>query len=267
MEYICLNCNREITENFCGNCGQKKFKRIDRKYVVDELQYSLVHTNKGFFYSVKNILRNPGKTARNFIDGNRVNHYKPILLAFLLSGISTYFSANVLHMKEIMLEYYRQSGELSPFMIDVQTFISTYNSALIFMAIPIISFNSWLVFRKWGQNFYEHVIMNTYGVILYMLLCYIAIYPVLYFLKDNQAAFVKFISISMLALPVLMFWFYREFYKGKSAGAIVGRIVLVLLIGLVLLFILMILLFIVVAIVKGPDAAAYMLPPGKVPNP
>lgn len=49
MEHICLNCNFVISENFCSNCGQKKFKRIDKKYVTDELQYLLLHTNKGFY--------------------------------------------------------------------------------------------------------------------------------------------------------------------------------------------------------------------------
>lgn len=65
MENNCLNCSRPITENFCSNCGQKKYKRIDRKYLIDEVQYLAVHTNKGFFYSIKNVARNPGKTAKN----------------------------------------------------------------------------------------------------------------------------------------------------------------------------------------------------------
>ena len=98
MENICKNCNQVITENFCANCGQKKYKKIDKKYIWDELQYTVFHTNKGLLYSVKNILKNPGKTAKEFIDGNRVNHYKPILLVFVLSGIATFISFKVLSM-------------------------------------------------------------------------------------------------------------------------------------------------------------------------
>lgn len=55
---------------------------------MDEIQYTFLHTNKGLLYSIKHILKNPGNTAREFIDGNRVNHYKPILLTFLLGGIA-----------------------------------------------------------------------------------------------------------------------------------------------------------------------------------
>ena len=106
MEDNCKNCETLITGNFCSNCGQKKYKRIDRKYLIDELQYTVLHTNKGFFYSVKKILRNPGKTAKEFIEGSRVNHYKPILLTFLLIGISTFISFKFLDTTRMMKEYY-----------------------------------------------------------------------------------------------------------------------------------------------------------------
>lgn len=71
MENNCPNCNRVITGNFCSNCGQKKYKRIDKNYIWEEIQYTILHTNKGFLYSVKEIIKNPGKTAREYLDGNR----------------------------------------------------------------------------------------------------------------------------------------------------------------------------------------------------
>ncbi|MBU6205916.1 MAG: DUF3667 domain-containing protein [Bacteroidetes bacterium] len=40
----------------------------------------MLHTNKGLFYSIKKTLRNPGKTAKAFINGSLVNHYKPITM-------------------------------------------------------------------------------------------------------------------------------------------------------------------------------------------
>lgn len=91
MSEICKNCSTEIQLNFCGNCGQKKAKRIDRNYIKDELQYTVLHMNKGFFFSIKQILKAPGRTAREFLEGNRVNHYKPILLVFCYSGNQCFF--------------------------------------------------------------------------------------------------------------------------------------------------------------------------------
>jgi hypothetical protein len=126
MEATCLNCTTEIVQNFCANCGQKKYKRIDRKYIWDELQYSTVHMNKGFFYSLKNTLKNPGKTARTFIDGNRINHYKPIALAFILSGISSFISFKIVGLGEIMSAIQDEQVAKSDMVKDINTFRVTY---------------------------------------------------------------------------------------------------------------------------------------------
>jgi hypothetical protein len=32
MAENCKNCKDAITGNFCANCGQKKYKKIDKKY-------------------------------------------------------------------------------------------------------------------------------------------------------------------------------------------------------------------------------------------
>lgn len=61
----------------------------------------LVHTNKGFLFSLKKIIVNPGKTAREFIEGNRVNHYKPIGMLFILSTIASFIYFKVLKMGDV----------------------------------------------------------------------------------------------------------------------------------------------------------------------
>ena len=63
----CFNCGNSVTENYCAHCGQKKYSRIDKKYIVNELQDTILQTNKGFLFSLKNILKNPGRTAKEFI--------------------------------------------------------------------------------------------------------------------------------------------------------------------------------------------------------
>ncbi len=91
-----MTCGNLITENFCGNCGQRKNKRINKTYILDELQDLYAHTNKGFYYTLKKTAINPGKTAREFIEGSRVNHYKPLMFALALSGIASFLSYQVI---------------------------------------------------------------------------------------------------------------------------------------------------------------------------
>lgn len=235
MEDNCKNCGTLITGNFCSNCGQKKYKRIDRKYLIDELQYTVLHTNKGFFYSVKKILRNPGKTAKEFIEGSRVNHYKPILLTFLLSGISTFISFKFLDTTRIMKEYYASLKMPETTSNNVMTFLSSYNSLIMLISIPIISIITYLLFRKWKTNYYEHIIMNAYIQCFYLLFNILFLYPILFFLKDgNLGLFMTVTMVSMLSIPVIMVWFYKDFFPERSIGDVIVKVVFFVIIGLFL---------------------------------
>lgn len=228
MKNNCLNCNELITGNFCSNCGQKKYKRIDRKYIWDEIQYTLLHTNKGFLYSVKKILKNPGKTAKEFVEGNRVNHYKPILLAFVLSGISAFISLKIVGLNAIMKDILSKKGMYSDFMNDVISFSSSYNSLIMLMLIPVFALLTKLVFSKWGHNYYEHVVMNSYILSFYMLFNIILYYPLLFAVRNNIGLFELLSFGNLLIIPLIMIWFYNYFYPEATLKSIILRILLLL---------------------------------------
>lgn len=263
MENNCPNCNQIIAENFCSNCGQKKYKRIDRKYLWEEVQYTILHTNKGFLYSVKNIIKNPGKTAREFIDGNRVNHYKPILLAFVLSGISAFISYKIIGLQKIMSDFYAKQHMNSQFMNDYMSFTSSYNSIMMLLLIPFFALITKLAFRKWGQNYYEHAVMNAYILSFYTLVNISILYPITYLFKSNVDLIIPLISMSMLTIPFILVWFFKGFYSDKPLKSIIGRILLTVLFTIVFFIFLIIALVIggiVFAMIKGPEAMEYIKP-------
>lgn len=251
MAETCHNCSALITKNFCSNCGQKKYKRIDKKYIWDELQYTLFHTNKGFLYSIKKILRNPGKTAMEFINGHRVNHYKPILLVFILSGIATFISYKLLKLKVVMNEYFTQKNINSNQMEDFMNFLSSYTSIIMLLMIPLFALSTWIAFKKWGHNYYEHLVINAYILSFYTLISIIFIYPVMYFYRHSPNVFFLITQISMLLVPFILFWFFKEFYKNKLIKSIVLKVLAV--IGLAIIgymFFSMLLAFISISIYK-----------------
>lgn len=261
MEYNCPNCHHLITENFCANCGQKKFKRIDKKYIWEELQYTILHTNKGFLYSVKNIAKNPGKTAREFIEGNRVNHYKPILLAFVLSGISTFISYKIIGLKELMSSYYAQQHMNSPFMNDYVTFTSSYNSVIMLALIPLFALITKIAFRRWGHNYFEHVVMNAYILSYYTLINIVVLYPLMFLFKSRQDILVPITSLAMLLVPFILTWFFKGFYSHKSLKSIIGRVlvaILLLIASFLISIILVVLGGVILAMIKGPEALEYL---------
>lgn len=261
MENKCQNCGQIITENFCSNCGQKKYKRIDRKYILEEIQYTFLHTNKGFLYSIKNIIKNPGKTAREFIDGNRVNHYKPILLAFVLSGISAFISYKIIGLNDILREFYSKQHINSQFTNDYISFTSSYNSIIMLMLVPFFALITKLAFKKWGQNYYEHVVMNAYILSFYTIINIIILYPIIYLLKNNIDLIIPLTSISMLTIPFILFWFFKGFYPNKSLKSIIGRILLIILFTIIFFIFIMLTIMIggvIFAMIKGPEAMDYI---------
>lgn len=263
MAETCLNCSHQVTENFCANCGQKKYKRINKKYIWDELQYTVFHTNKGLLYSVKSILKNPGKTAREFIDGNRVNHYKPILLVFVLSGIATFISFKILHFKEIMNGYFTQQHMNSKLMADVMTFMSSYNAVLMLLCIPLFALTTKIAFRKWGHNYYEHIVMNAYILSFYTLVNIVLVYPVMFFFRHSPATFYQTTQFSLLLVPFILAWFFKAFYKEKPLKSVLLKVLGVLgltIAGYILLILLAGIFGIILTLLRGPGALEYIKP-------
>ena len=228
MKYNCPNCNQVVDGNFCSNCGQKKYKRIDRKYIWEELQYTVFHTNKGFLYSVKNVIKNPGKTAREYIEGKRVSHYKPILLAFVLSGISAFISFKIVGLNEIMKEIYSSKGMYSDLMSDLMSFVASYSSFIMLFFIPVFALFSKIAFKKWGHNYYEHIIMNAYFLSFHALVNIIVIYPLMFLMKSNIEAMGPLPFLSLLVIPFIMVWFCKGFYNEHSLKSIILKVLLIL---------------------------------------
>lgn len=263
MAEQCQNCNEWITGSFCSNCGQKKYKRIDKKYIWDEIQYTVLHTNKGLLYSIKKILQNPGKTAKEFIDGNRVNHYKPILLVFVLSGLSTFLSYKVLNIKEIMMDYFAKQKLNSDLMVDMFSSFSSYNAILMLLSLPLFAITTKIAFGKWKHNFYEHIVMNAYILSFYTLVSIILVYPFMFMFRHSAETFFSITQYSAILVPIILIWFFKGFYHDKPLKTITLRVLLSLMltvIGFVVIIIIFSLIIAVYIKIFGADALHYVKP-------
>jgi len=229
MESICIHCGRSFAGNYCNNCGQKAFQRVDGKYIWNEFQYTVLHTNKGFLYSIKKILINPGKTAKEFLDGKRVNHYKPLTLTFILSGISAFVSVKLLGLMKLIEKFYSDQHLDSEMMRDYTAFSSSYSSIIMLACIPLFALCTWLAFKKWGHNYYEHIILNSYILSFYTLINLLLVYPVMFLLKSNPEFVINLSYVSMLLIIPILIWFFKEFYAEKPINKVITRIMITLL--------------------------------------
>lgn len=233
IEENCRNCKEVITGNFCPNCGQRRYKRINRAYVVEEVQDIFVDVNKGFFYSLFKTLRNPGKTAREYMDGNRVDHYKPIALTFVLGGISIFVSTSLLKFDEIMKSFSEQQHINSKLMSDIFTIISSYYAILMILLLPVFAFITRIPFKKEGHNYYEHIVMNSYVVSYYTLMTILVMYPILFLFRQNPEKMMLISQASFLVLPFILVWFFKGFYTQIPLKKIIIKILGVIVLTLI----------------------------------
>ena len=62
---------------------KSNLKRIDRRYISHEIEHVL-HLDRGFFYTVKELFLRPGKAVREFLFEDRKKLVKPVLFLIFM---------------------------------------------------------------------------------------------------------------------------------------------------------------------------------------
>ena len=228
--HLCKNCEHVFQGNFCSNCGQKtNTVRLNWHYIQDELKYTFLHINKGLLFTVKQLLTRPGNSVREFIEGKRVQHYKPILLVFVLAGLngllSHYFHFEKMFTKLEELSASQQQQKKLPFnQADIYTWIVDHYAIFELGLLPIISLCSWLAFKKWGYNYVENIIINSYASGARLAVS-ILLFPLIYIARNNDF-FLILTSISGFLSVGITIWLYIQLYKNHELGKVILRILL-----------------------------------------
>ena len=170
-----------------------------------------------------------------------MNHYKPISLVFVLSGLGAFLSFKLLDFNSVMKEGLAADKNINmEFMNKFIAFISSYNAFIMLAVIPIIALLTKIAFRKWGHNYYEHIVMNAYGLSCYSALSMLLVYPILYFVRHDAKTFLTISNTVSAIIPIIMVWFFKGFYPNRKLTTIILRVLLIVaiaLIGFVLLII------------------------------
>jgi hypothetical protein len=166
----CINCNQEISGNFCSNCGQRTtVKRITFKEGWYDFWARIYGFDGMFPRTLRDLTIRPGMVARKFIEGNRALYYGPVGYFFLMITL-------MLLMYDLMgtsfIEIMKASGAVAAqgdtqnqtvFMQKTFQAISDNLKILFFLFIPFQAFAArYIVFRKAGFNFIEHSILPFY---------------------------------------------------------------------------------------------------------
>jgi len=241
---ICKNCEHNISGNYCANCGQSTYTgRLNLLTFLNEVSESVFQLNKGFFYTLRELFVRPGESLREFLDGKRKRHFKPIAYVLMLSTV--YFVITKFIGQETWVDGFLSgwSNGVEADDLNEQKVNSTlswfaenfaYTSLLL---LPVFSLASYLSFYKFKVNYLEHIVINAYisgsQAVIYTLFAIVAS------IIDSEVMelFPPLISTAYL------FWVYGRFFKGGNRILTILRSILTyilyLIFGTILLIVFM----------------------------
>ena len=103
VAFLCPNCGRENSGDYCAGCGQKRLHEGDLSlghawhHVVDEV----FHLDGKILVSLKLLFTRPGQLTLDFLEGRRVRHVHPIQLFLFISAAYFLFASVSLDLREV----------------------------------------------------------------------------------------------------------------------------------------------------------------------
>ncbi|KAF2080965.1 DUF3667 domain-containing protein [Flavobacterium sharifuzzamanii] len=209
MEIMCKNCHQVFRGHYCNNCGQSaETHKINAHFLWHDIQHGLLHFDKGVLYSLKQLFTRPGHSIREFIEGKRVRHFKPlslvVVLATLYGLLYHYFHINTFDgakNSDIDFEHLNE-------------WFATHFSWVTVGSIPIYTIGTYLVFKNQGYNFVEFFVLNTFKAAQRISVQLLTM-PILIFL--NHTSYIQQYNNTMYIIGIiLIFWTNIQFFNKIS---------------------------------------------------
>lgn len=217
----CRNCGYVFAGNYCPQCSQRAdTHRITWHYIWHELPHSVWHVDKGILFTIRELFTRPGYTIREFLDGKRVNHYRPLALLLLLGALLVFLSQSLgVRMSAQVQQTFSDAGDspsaaLKAFQSEVNQFTEKNQTLISLLTIPVTSFFLWLFFRKRSLNYPEHLVANTFLAVVSFFMSLVLI-VLIKLLGGTMAGFAAAFGLISLASFGYHIWGYLQLFKGE----------------------------------------------------
>lgn len=172
----CINCDRAVggaDQKYCPGCGQPTpAHRIDWHFLGHEMEHSVLHMDRGIFFSIKQLMGRPGLLLRDYIEGKRGNQVKPLLLITMMSAVVLLLNRLITGTSivdggasEAILAGQTLPAEMQRFMLAsraVGGWIESHFAAFTLMLLPIEALAFRLVFSRYSKlNYPEWLVIIT----------------------------------------------------------------------------------------------------------
>lgn len=201
----CKNCKAEVNSNFCPNCGQPAvLKRIDGHYFLHEFEH-MVHFERGFLFTIRELITNPGQNVRTYLTENRSRQVKPIIFIIVTSLIYS-VSVSFFHFEDGYVGY-SDTEETSRSAI-FKWIQAHYGYANIIMGLFIALWTK-LFFRKYPFNIFEILILLCFVMGMGMVI--LSLFGVIEGLTQ-----LKVVQFGAIVLFIYTTWSIGQFFDKKK---------------------------------------------------
>ncbi|MBL8010579.1 MAG: DUF3667 domain-containing protein [Flavobacteriales bacterium] len=225
----CANCGHGVNDAFCPSCGQRTgTRRIDGRYLLHELQHGLLHVDRGILYTLRELFTRPGHSIREFLDGKRVRHFKPLAFVVITAGVYSFLSSL---LTPNMLGELPGGQRMPPQAVALLDWFNAHYALLELATLPLIAGASWFFFRNAGRTYAEHLVINSYLAGQRYVVSLVQFPAILLLGVKGALLMAPFIMVSYAALYV---WGTMQLFQGKAGRFILLRAILAAGIGYLL---------------------------------
>ena len=159
----CTNCGTKGAGKYCSSCGNSyAIKRITVHGIFHDVFHFFTHLDKGFAFTLKQLIVAPGMMQRDYVEGNRSRHQKPFSMFFICATVTALlrYWINLLIMKHY--HYGANEGE--------SNFFHQYMVLMHTILLPLYALVTYLVFYKSKYNYAELVVFLLYTIGIFFLI-------------------------------------------------------------------------------------------------
>ncbi len=160
---VCKNCTHSFEGLYCYHCGQPAAtSRITTREILTDALFSVVKVNRGFLFTARELSLRPGKAIRLYLAGQRVAYYAPHKYLFFIGAVTSFLTSRYHSFSGEYTSIGALNGDAHAFFNAFFAYADAYATLINIITIPVFALFSFLLFRRSGYNYAEHLVLNTY---------------------------------------------------------------------------------------------------------
>ena len=207
---------------------KKEIKPITMRYFLLGI-VGVFNFESGFLLTISSFLKKPKEAFEGFLGRDRYRYANPFRLAFIITAIAAFlsFQLNVFgEMNEGFDEITKglndatSSNEIQDAEVEsalLYQFFKDYINVFLLGSVPVLSFFSFLFYRKRGYNYAQHLVLNTF---IFAIITFIYIALIFFILIANWV----FLLYLILSLAYTIYA-YMSVLKGSVLRALACQLI------------------------------------------